>query len=67
MTDQSRPKRLSITATLILDEFSWARNDVTAQEWMLNEIVLGDDLRVVSPEIGDEVGILIVHSAKDAE
>jgi len=57
--------KLRITATLVLDEFSWARNDLTAQEWMLNEIVLGDDLRVFSPEIGDEVGILLVHSVAE--
>ena len=63
----SKSKRLKITATLILDEFAWVRNDITAQEWMINEIVLGDDLRVISPEIGDEIGILIVHSAKDSK
>lgn len=65
--DSFRGHKLRITATLILDEFAWTRNDITAQEWMLNEIILGDDLRVFSPEIGDEVGILLVHSAKDEE
>lgn len=56
-------KRLTITATLVLDPLSWPEGDTDAQNWMLNSIVLGDDLRVFSPEIGDEVGVLLVQTA----
>lgn len=67
MSDNLRDgKRLKITATLVLDELSWARNDITAREWMINEILLGDDLRVFSPEIGDEVGILLIESMEES-
>ena len=52
-----------ITATLHLDVGSYPPDDEQCQDWLVNDILLGDldRLTVISAEIGDEVGRLVIE------
>lgn len=54
---------LRITATLHLDAGFYPPDDEKAQDWLVNDILMGDldRLTVMSAEIGDEVGRLIIE------
>jgi hypothetical protein len=58
-------QKLRITAVLTLDATLYPPDDEDAQDWLLNDILLGDDLgRLIlhSNEIGDELGTLHIET-----
>ena len=56
-------QRLRITAVLEMDAAMYPPGDEQAQDWLINDILLGDvnGLVLVSNEVGDEVGLLHVE------
>lgn len=56
-------QKLRITATLELDARMYPPDDEDSQNWLVNDILLGDIGRLIllSNEIGDELGVLHIE------
>lgn len=57
-------QKLRIVATLELDTRMFPPHDKESQDWLINDILLGERLVLHSNEIGDVVGDVLIESVE---